>query len=47
MGEVTVKLRAISGGRFKSKRLSYAAPSGEFLRRIREFYGPDVYPGAK
>lgn len=47
MGEVTAKLRAISGGRFKSKRLGYAAPSGDFLKRIRDFYGPDVYPGAK
>jgi allantoin racemase len=46
MGEVSVKLRALSGGRFKSKRLEYAAPSGDFLQRIRDFYGPDIYPGA-
>ncbi|MBI3043684.1 MAG: hypothetical protein HYY78_12765 [Betaproteobacteria bacterium] len=47
MGEVAVKLRKLSGGRFKSKRLGYAAPSGDFLKRIRDFYGPDVYPGAR
>lgn len=46
MGELVVKLRALAGGRFKSRRLVYAPPSGEFLQRIRDFYGPDVYPGA-
>jgi allantoin racemase len=46
MGEVAVKLRKISGGRFKSKRLSYAPPTGDFLQKVRAFYGPDVYPGA-
>jgi allantoin racemase len=46
MGEMAAKLKAITG-RFTSKRLGYAAPSGEFLERIRNFYGPDVYPGAK
>jgi len=46
MGEMAVKLKAITG-RFTSKRLSYAAPSGDFLERVRNFYGPDVYPGAK
>lgn len=46
MGETAVRLRQITG-RFTSKRLGYAAPSGDFLDRIRRFYGPDVYPGAK
>ena len=46
MGEMAVKLKAITG-RFTSKRLGYAAPSGDFLERVRKFYGPDVYPGAK
>ncbi len=45
MGEMAVKLKAITG-RFTSKRMGYAAPSGDFLERIRNFYGPDVYPGA-
>jgi len=44
--EIAVKIRALTG-RFTSKRLSYAPPSGAILERIREFYGPDIYPGAK
>ena len=46
MGEMAVKLRALTG-RFTSKRLGYATPSGDFLERVRKFYGPDVYPGAR
>jgi len=46
MGELAVKLRRHTG-RFTSKRGGYAAPGGEFLERVREFYGPDVYPGAR
>ncbi len=47
MGETVAKLKKISGGRFKSKRLGYAPPTGEFLKRVRDYYGPDIYPGAK
>ena len=46
MGELAVKLRRKSG-RFTSKRGGYAAPAGEFLERVRNHYGQDVYPGAK
>ena len=46
MGEMAVKLRALTG-RFTSKRLAYSAPQGDFLNRIREHYGPDVYPAPK
>lgn len=46
MGELAVKLRRKTG-RFTAKRGGYAAPAGEFLERVRAFYGPDVYPGAK
>jgi allantoin racemase len=46
MGELAVKLKRLTG-RFKSKRLEYAPPSGDFLEKVRTFYGPDVYPGAK
>ena len=46
MGEMAVKLRALTG-RFTSKRLGYSTPTGDFLERVRKFYGPDVYPGAK
>ena len=46
MAETAVKLKALTG-RFTSRRLGYATPSGDFLERIRSFYGPDVYPGAE
>jgi allantoin racemase len=46
MGETAVKLKALTG-RFTSRHMSYATPTGEFLERIRGFYGPDVYPGAE
>jgi allantoin racemase len=45
MGELAVRLQKYTG-RFTSKRFGSSAPSGEFLQRIRDFYGPDVYPGA-
>ncbi len=46
MGEFAVKLRRMTG-RFTSKRFNYSMPSGDFLKRVRDAYGPDVYPGAK
>ncbi len=46
MGELAVKLKRHTG-RFTSKRGGYAAPSEEFLERIRQFYGPEIYPGAE
>jgi allantoin racemase len=45
MGETAVRLRRHTG-RFTSKRFGFSAPSGEFLARIRNFYGDDVFPGA-
>ena len=46
MAEAAVRLKAVTGV-FTSKHLQYAAPTGEFLKRVRDFYGPDVYPGAE
>ena len=46
MGEMAVKLRRITG-RFTSKRLSYAPPTGDYLERTRAFYGAEVYPDPK
>ncbi len=46
MGEMAVRLRALTG-RFTSKRFGYAPPTGKFLERIREHYGPDVYPAPR
>ena len=45
MGELAVRLHKHTG-RFTSKRFGYSAPSGDYLERIRGFYGDDVYPGA-
>ncbi|MPZ42882.1 MAG: hypothetical protein GEV05_05670 [Betaproteobacteria bacterium] len=45
MGELAVRLHKYTG-RFTSKRFGFAAPSGEYLQRIRDFYGSDAYPGA-
>lgn len=39
---MAVKLRALTG-RFTSKRFVCAPPTGDFLERIREHYGPDGY----
>jgi len=41
--EAVVKLNRIMGGRFPSKRLSYAPPGPEQIEEIRRYYG-DVYP---
>ncbi len=46
MAEAAVRLKEVTGV-FTSKHLQYAAPSGDFLERVRDFYGPDVYPGAR
>ncbi len=47
MAEAAVRMREAMGGVFTAKHLQYAAPTGDFLKRVRDFYGPDVYPGAK
>lgn len=46
MAEMAVRLRKLTG-RFTSKHLQSAPPTGDFLKRVRDFYGPDVYPGAE
>ena len=46
MAEAAVKLHRHTG-RFTSKRFGLAAPSGDYLERIRAFYGEDVFPNAK
>ena len=46
MGELAVRLKRKTG-RFTSKSGGYAAPSGDFLERVRRHYGADFYPGAK
>ena len=46
MGEMAAGLYRLTG-RFTSKRAGYAAPGGELLARVRDFYGPQTYPGAE
>lgn len=46
MAEAAVRFKTVTGT-FTSKHLQYAAPTGDFLKRVRDFYGPDVYPGAE
>ena len=46
MAEFAVKMRKLTG-RYTSKRFTYAPPSGDFLKKAREYYGADIYPGAK
>ena len=46
MGEFAAKMKKLTG-RYTSKRLHYAAPTGDFLKRARELYGADLYPGAE
>lgn len=46
MAEMAVRLRALTG-RFTSKRGHYAPPSGDFLERVRAFYGKEIFPGAR
>jgi allantoin racemase len=46
MGELAVNMRVLTG-RFTSKRLTYAPPSGALLDDIRRAYGDDIYPGAR
>lgn len=46
MGEFAVKMKKLTG-RYTSKRFHYAPPTGDYLKRVRNFYGADLYPGAK
>ncbi len=46
MAEAAVNMKAMTGV-FTSKHLQSAPPTGAFLARVRDFYGPDIYPGAE
>jgi allantoin racemase len=43
--ELAVQIRNMTG-RFTSKRLVYAPPTGKLLQDVRQAYGAHVYPGA-
>lgn len=44
LGEMAVRLDRIMGGRFTSKRLTYAPPPPEQIAELRRHYGEDIYP---
>ena len=46
MGEAAVKMRALFGGSWTSRRAMYAAPPLDQIKELRSFYGP-VYPWLK
>ena len=43
MAEAAVKMRALCGGSWTSRRATYAAPPLNQIAELRSFYGP-VYP---
>ena len=47
LGEATVKLNHIMGGRFTSKKCAYAPPPPDQIETFRKFYGADIYPTVK
>jgi allantoin racemase len=46
MGEAAVRMRALSGGVWTSKRAMYASPPASQMDEMRQYYGP-VYPSEK
>ena len=47
LGEAAVKLNRIMGGRFTSKRCTYAPPPPDQIVEFRKHYGADIYPTVK
>ena len=44
LAEAAVKLNRIMGGRFTSKKCSYAPPPPDQIGMLRKHYGEDIYP---
>ena len=47
LGEMAVKLNRLMGGRFTSKRCTYAPPPPEQIAEFRKHYGAEIYPTVK
>jgi allantoin racemase len=47
LGEMAVKLNRIMGGRFTSKRCTYAPPPPDQIVEFRKHYGAEIYPTVK
>jgi allantoin racemase len=41
---MAVKMSRIMGGRFTSKKCSYAPPPPDQIETFRKFYGAEIYP---
>jgi len=44
LGEMAMKMSRIMGGRFTSKKCSYAPPPADQIETFRKFYGAEIYP---
>lgn len=47
MGETAVKMSRLMGGRFISKKCTYAPPPPSLIKTFREHYGDYIYPTVK
>ena len=47
LGEMAVKTNRLMGGRFTSKRCTYAPPPARQITEFRKYYGADIYPTVK
>ncbi len=47
LGEAAVKMNRIMGGRFTSKKCTYAPPPPDQIETFRKHYGADIYPTVK
>jgi hypothetical protein len=47
LGEMAVKTNRLMGGRFTSRRCTYAPPPADQIVEFRRHYGADVYPTVK
>jgi allantoin racemase len=47
LGEMAVKMHRLMGGRFTSKRCTYASPPPDQIAEFRRHYGAVIYPTVK
>ncbi|MEJ0016052.1 MAG: aspartate/glutamate racemase family protein [Acetobacteraceae bacterium] len=47
LGEMAVKTNRLMGGRFTSKRCTYAPPPPGQIAELRKYYGAEIYPTVK
>jgi allantoin racemase len=47
LGEMAARMNRLMGGRFTSKRCTYAPPPPDQIVEFRSHYGADIYPTVK